>query len=515
MSVNVEKLENSMAKLTIEVPFDEFDKAVEKVYQKQKSRITLPGFRKGKAPRKMIEKMYGEGVFYEDAANDCINKAYFEETKELDLPITSQPEIEIVQVEKNKPFIFTATVATKPPVKLGKYKGVEIEKRDGKATKEAVAEAINKERESNARIIDVDDRAVKDGDIVNIDYEGSIDGVPFDGGAATGHQLTIGSHTFIDTFEDQLIGKKIGDDVEVNVTFPKEYHAEDLAGKPALFKVKINAIQVKELPELDDEFAQDVSEFDTFKEYEADVKKKLDEQAEKDARYIKEREAVAAAADNAEMDIPEPMIDTQVTYLIDNFSRRLMQQGLSIEQYMQFTGLTQEAMRDQMKPEAVKNIRSRLTLEAIVEAEKIEVSDEQFEEELEKMATNYGMKIEDLKAQVTPEEVKEIKMDLAVEKATAFLLENAKEVAPKKTTKKAADKEEKAEKKTTAKKTTAKKTTTKKAAEDKEEKAEKKTTAKKTTKKAAEDKEEKAEKKTTAKKTTTKKTTTKKAKEEE
>lgn len=481
MSVSVEKLENSMAKLTIEVPFDEFDKAVEKVYQQQKGRITLPGFRKGKAPRKMVEKMYGEGVFYEDAANDCINKAYFEATKESGLDITSQPELEIVQIEKNKPFIFTATVAIKPPVKLGKYKGVEVEKRDTKATKEAIEEEINKERENNARLINVTDRAIEDGDIANIDFDGSVDGVPFEGGKAEGYDLTIGSHSFVDTFEEQLVGKNIGDELDVNVTFPEDYHAENLKGKPAVFKVKINSIQKKELPELDDEFAQDVSEFDTFKEYKADVTKRLNEQREKDVKYIKEKEAVAVAADNATIEIPAPMLETQITYMIDNFGRRLQQQGLSMEQYMQFTGLTREAMREQMKPEAEKNIKSRLTLEAIVEAEKIEISDERVNEEIEKMASRYGMKVEDLKAQITPEEIAEMKMDLAVEEATVFVGENAKEVAKKAekktTTKKAADKEEKAEKKPAAKKTTTKK------AADKEETTEKKPAAKKTTKK--------------------------------
>ncbi|MBO4799825.1 MAG: trigger factor, partial [Lachnospiraceae bacterium] len=298
----------------------------------------------------------------------------------------------------------------------------------------------------------------------------------------------LAAHSFIDTFEDQLIGKNIGDDVEVNVTFPKEYHAENLAGKPALFKVKIHAIQCKELPDLDDDFAQDVSEFDTFKEYKADVKKKLDEQAAKDAKFIKTREAVSAAAENSEVEIPEPMIETQVTYLIDNFARRLQMQGLSLDQYMKYTGLNESSMRDQMKPEAVKNIRSRLTLEAIVAAEKIEVSDEEFEKELEKMSTNYGMKLEDLKNTITPEETKEIKMDLAVEKAEEFLLENAKEVKPKKAAKEdKADKAEKAEKKPAAKKTTTKKTADK---EEKAEKAEKKPAAKKTTTKKAAKKDE-------------------------
>ncbi len=495
MSLSVEKLENSMAKLTIEVPFDEFDKIVDKVYQQQKNRVQVPGFRKGKAPRKMIEKLYGTEIFYEDATAECVNKSYYEELKGCDLEITSQPDIEIVQVEKNKPFIYTATVALKPPVKLGKYKGVEIEKREEKATDEAVEEAINKERESNARIIDIDDRPVADGDIVNIDYEGSIDGVPFDGGKASGHNLTIGSHSFIDTFEDQLIGKNIGDDVEVNVKFPEEYHAPELAGKPALFKVKINSIQFKELPELDDEFAQDVSEFDTFDEYKADVRKKLDEQAAKDAKFIKSREAVAAAADNSEVDIPEPMVETQVTYLIDNFARRLQSQGLSIDRYMQYTGMNEAGMREQMRPEAIKNIRSRLTLEAIVAAEKIEVSDEQFEEELDKMSKNYGMKLDELKKTITPEETKEIKMDLAVEKAEEFLLEHAKEVAKK------ADKEEKKP----AKKTAAKKTDKADKADKEEKKPAKKTTAKKTEKADKDDKEEKKP----ARKTTTKKTTKK------
>ena len=476
MSFNVEKLENSMAKITIEVAFDEFNKAVDKVYLKQKGRIQLPGFRKGKAPRHMIEKMYGEGVFYEDAVNDIIPDAYSKAAAESGLDITSQPDIDVVQLEKGKPFIFTATVALKPELKLGQYKGVEVEKRDTTVTEEAITAEIDKERESNARMIEIDDRAVEDGDTVNVDYEGSIDGVPFDGGKADGYELVIGSHTFIDTFEDQLIGKNIGEDVEVNVTFPEEYHSEELAGKPALFKVKINGIQKKELPELDDEFAQDVSEFDTFAEYKESVATKLKEQKEKDAKYIKEREAVAQAADNSEVEIPTPMLETQVTYMIDDFGRRIKQQGLTMEQYMQFTGLTYEQMQEQMRPEAVKRIKSRLTLEAVVAAEKIEISDERVDEEIEKMAKRYGMKFEDLKKEITEPEIVEMKMDLACEEASAFIGANAVEVEKK---------------------------------EEAEEKPAKKTTKKATTKKAAktDDAEEKPAKKTTAKKTTTKKTT--------
>ena len=416
MSVNVEKLEGSMAKLTIEVEYDVFNKAVEAVYQKQKGRIQLPGFRKGKAPRAMVEKMYGEGVFYEDAVNKIIPDEYDKAAEESGLDITSQPEFDIVQVGKNQPFIFTATVALKPEVKLGQYKGVEVEKRDVTVSDEAVEAEINKEREANARIIELEDGEVADGDIAVIDFEGFIDGVAFEGGKGEGHELEIGSHSFIDTFEEQLIGKKAGEDVEVNVTFPEDYHSEDLKGKAATFKVKINSVKKKELPELDDDFAQDISEFDTFAEYKEDLVKKLQERRLNDVKYIKEREAVAVAADNAEIEIPEAMLETQVTYMIDDFGRRLKQQGLDMETYMKVTGNTMEQMREQMRPESAKQIKGRLVLEAVAEAEKIEIADEKIDEEIEKMSKRYGMTFDELKKAITPREIEQMKQDLACNK---------------------------------------------------------------------------------------------------
>ena len=434
MSVNVEKLEGSMAKLTIEVEYDVFNKAVEAVYQQQKGRIQLPGFRKGKAPRAMVEKMYGEGVFYEDAVNKIIPDEYDKAAEESGLDITSQPEFDIVQIGKNQPFIFTATVALKPEVKLGQYKGVEVEKRDVTVSDEAVEAEINKEREANARIIELEDGEVADGDIAVIDFEGFIDGVAFEGGKGEGHELEIGSHSFIDTFEEQLIGKKAGEDAEVNVTFPEDYHSEDLKGKAATFKVKINSVKKKELPELDDDFAQDISEFDTFAEYKEDLVKKLQERRLNDVKYIKEREAVAVAADNAEIEIPEAMLETQVTYMIDDFGRRLKQQGLDMETYMKVTGNTMEQMREQMRPESAKQIKGRLVLEAVAEAEKIEIADEKIDEEIEKMSKRYGMTFDELKKAITPREIEQMKQDLACNEASELIGNAAVEVEKKEET---------------------------------------------------------------------------------
>ncbi len=428
MSLQVEKLEKNMAKLTIETSADELEKAIESAYQKNKNKLSVPGFRKGKVPRKMVEKMYGAGVFYEDAANELIPTAYENALKECeDLEIVSQPEINVTQIEAGKPFIFTAEVALKPEVTLGDYKGIEVEKSDVAVSDEEVEAEISRERENNARTITVEDRAVADGDIVNIDFEGFTDGEAFEGGKGEGYDLTIGSHSFIDTFEEQLVGKNIGDDVEVNVTFPEEYHAPDLAGKPALFKVKINGIQTKELPELDDDFAQDVSEFDTMDEYKADVKTKLEEKKKAEAEGAKEDAVIAKIVENATMEIPDAMLDTQVRHMVNDFAQRLQMQGLSFEQYMQFTGATPEQLLEQMRPQAQERIESRLVLEAVVAAEKIEATEEEYKEEIEKMASMYQMEADKLAEAIGEEEKKSIMQDVAVKKAVKFVVDAAVE----------------------------------------------------------------------------------------
>lgn len=428
MSLQVEKLEKNMAKLTIEVSADELEKAIESAYQKNKNKLSVPGFRKGKVPRKMVEKMYGASIFYEDAANELIPTAYENALKECeDLDIVSQPTIDVTQIEAGKPFIFTAEVALKPEVTLGDYKGIEVEKSEATVSDEEVEAEINRERENNARTITVEDRAVADGDIVNIDFEGFTDGEAFEGGKGEGYDLTIGSHSFIDTFEEQLIGKNIGDDVDVNVTFPEEYHAPDLAGKPALFKVKINGIQTKELPELDDDFAQDVSEFDTMDEYKADVKTKLEEKKKAEADNAKEDAVIAKIVENATMEIPDAMIDTQVRHMVNDFAQRLQMQGLSFEQYMQFTGATPEQLLEQMRPQAQERIESRLVLEAVVAAEKIEATEEEYKEEIEKMASMYQMEADKLGESIGEEEKKSIMQDIAVKKAVKFVVDAAVE----------------------------------------------------------------------------------------
>lgn len=427
MSLQVEKLEKNMAKLTIEATEEELEKAIQAAYLKAKGKINIPGFRKGKAPRQLIEKMYGAEVFYEDAANAIIPDAYGKAAEESDLEIVSQPKIDVVQLEKGKPFIFTAEVALKPEVTLGEYKGIEVESKAVEVTEEEIQAEIDKERESNARTITVEDRAVQNGDETIIDFEGFVDGVPFEGGKGEDYSLVIGSHSFIDTFEDQLIGKSIGEETEVNVTFPEEYHAPDLAGKPALFKVKVKEIKMKELPELDDEFAQDVSEFDTLEEYKADVKAKITERKENEAKSAKEDAVIEAIIEKASMEIPEAMIDTQVRQMAEDFARRLSSQGLSVEQYFQFTGMTTEKLFEQMRPQAVKRIQSRLVLEAIVAAENIEVSEEDFQEEINKMAEMYKMEADQLKETIGEFEQKQMKMDMAIQKAVEFVVNAAVE----------------------------------------------------------------------------------------
>ena len=427
MSVQVENLEKSMAKLTIEVAADEFEAALNKAYQKSKNKINLPGFRKGKAPRAMIEKMYGAGIFVEDAANIIIPDAYESAAKESELEIVAQPEIAVEQAEKGKPFIFTATVAIKPDVTLGDYKGIEVEKKEAEVSEDDISAEIDRVRESNARMITIDDRATQDGDTVVIDFDGYVDGEQFEGGKAEDYTLVLGSHSFIDNFEDQLVGKNIGDDVEVNVTFPEQYQAEELQGKPALFKVKIKEIKVKELPELDDDFAQDVSECDTLDAYKEEVKSKLVKTKEDDIKREKEDAVIEKIIENATMEIPEQMVDAQTRQMTQEFAQRLQSQGLSLEQYMQFTGLTPQKMQEELKPQALKRIQSRLVLEAVVEAEKIEATQEDIEKEIENMAKMYQMEADKLKELVGEEEKKQIALDMAVQKAVEFVVDAAVE----------------------------------------------------------------------------------------
>ncbi|RDU23326.1 trigger factor [Anaerosacchariphilus polymeriproducens] len=465
MSLQVENLEKNMAKLTITVSAEELEKAIQGAYMKQKGKISVPGFRKGKVPRNMIEKMYGAGIFYEDAANALIPNAYEKAVEESGLDIVSQPDINVTQIEKGKEFIFTAEVAVKPEVTLGEYKGIKVEAVNVEVTDEEVEESIGQEREKNARTVTVEGRPIQDGDTAVIDYEGFADGNAFEGGKGENHPLVIGSHSFIDTFEEQLIGKSVGEDVEVNVTFPKEYHSKDLAGKEATFNVKIKEIKTKELPELDDDFAQDVSEFDTLDEYKADIKAKIIARKESEAQGKKEDEIIEKIIEGSTMDIPDPMIETQVSRMVDDFAMRIQQQGIPMEQYLQLTGMTTDALKEQMRPDALKRIQSRLVLEAIVKAENIEVSEDAVEEEIENMAKMYQMEADKLKEYMGEAEKEQMKMDLAIREAVTFVREAAKETkatkktTAKKTTKKAADKED------TPKKTTAKRTTKKKDAE--------------------------------------------------
>lgn len=432
MSFTVENLEKNMAKITIEVPAQEFEKALQKAYDKQKGKIAINGFRKGKAPRAMIEKVYGAGIFYEDAANILIPDEYSKAAEESKLEIVAQPEIDLVQIEKGKPFIFTAEVALKPEVTLGDYLGVEIEKTETKVTADDVKAELEKVREQNSRLVSVTNRAVKDKDQTVIDFEGFVDGKAFEGGKGTDYPLTIGSHSFIDNFEEQLIGAKIGSEVEVNVTFPENYQAAELAGKPALFKVTVKEIKVKELPKLDDEFAKEVSEFDTLSDYKADVKKQLTEKKKEEAKNEKRSKAVAKAVANASMDIPEAMIKAQVNNMVNEMAQRFQMQGLSIEQYLQYTGSNPQAFMESLKPEAETRIRNSLVLEAVVKAENIEVSDKDYEDEIARMAEMYRMEVDKVKEMLGEAEEEQIRGDLAVQKAAELIAEKAVETAPAK-----------------------------------------------------------------------------------
>lgn len=427
MSVQVEKLEKNMAKLTIEVPAEEFEKALDGAYKKSRNKIAMPGFRRGKAPRKMIEKMYGDSVFYEDAANDIIPDAYEDAAKESGLEIVSRPEIGVEQIEKGNAFIFTATVAVKPEVTLGDYKGIEIEKKTAEVTDEEVEDEIGRVRENNSRMITIDDRASQEGDTVIIDFDGYVDGEQFEGGKAEDYSLVLGSHTFIDNFEEQLIGKNPGESVEVHVKFPDAYQAEELRGKDAVFYVDINDIKVKELPDIDDEFAQDVSDFDTLDEYKEDLKKKLLENKEAALDREKEETVIGKIIENSQMDIPEPMVDAQTRQMTQEFAQRLQSQGLSLEQYMQLTGFTPQKMVDELKPQALKRIQSRLVLEAVAAAENIEVSEEDFDKEIENMAEAYNMEKDKFSELVSDNEKEQIRMDIAVQKAVELVVASAVE----------------------------------------------------------------------------------------
>ncbi len=427
MSLQVEKLEKNMAKLTIEVPAGDFEKALQSAYNKQKKNISVPGFRKGKVPRQMVEKLYGPEIFYDDAANELIPTAYEEELKGLELEIVSRPVIDIEQIQKGEAFIFTAEVALKPEVTLGEYKGLEVDAVSVEVTPEEVEEKIKEEAEKNARTITVEDRGVQDGDDVILDFEGFVAGEAFEGGKGENYPLTIGSGSFIPGFEEQLIGAEAEKELEVNVTFPEDYHAEELKGKEAVFKCTIHEIKTKEIPEIDDEFASEVSGFDTLDEYKEDIAAKLKEQKEKDAREQKEDQAVEKAVANASMEIPDAMIDEQVRMMVNEFSQNLQYQGLSLEQYGQITGMTKEKMEEEMRPQAVKRIESRLVLEAIVKAENIEVSEEKLDEEIAKMAENYRMEADKLKDLMGEEELKHVKTDIAVQEAITLLADQAAE----------------------------------------------------------------------------------------
>ena len=426
MSVQVENLEKNTAKLTIEVPAEKFEEAVQHSYNKNKGKFNIPGFRKGKAPFNMIKKMYGVGVFYEDAVDEVIDTSYPDAAKESGLEIVSRPSISIEEIEEGKAFVYTAVVAVKPEVTLGEYKGVEVQKTKSEVTEEDIETEIKRAREKNSRLITVEDRGIEDGDQVTIDFDGSVDGKRFEGGKAEDYPLTIGSHTFIDNFEEQLIGKTTGEECEVNVTFPAEYHVEELKNKPAVFKVKVKEIQRKELPEANDEFASEVSDFETLDEYKADIRKKLQEKKEQDAKVENENNVIEKVVENAQMELPQPMVDTQAREMVENYARRLQSQGLNINDYMKYTGMTPEKLMEQMRPEAEKRIKTRLVLEKVVEVENVEVSDEKLDEQINEIAASYKLEGAKLKEMMGEREKEQIREDLKVQAAIDLLVEQAK-----------------------------------------------------------------------------------------
>ena len=427
MNVQVEKLEKNMAKMTVTVPSEDFDKATVEAYNRQKNRISIPGFRKGHAPKAMIEKMYGAAIFYEEAVDIILDRTYPEACRESGLEIASRPEISVEKIEKGQDLVYTATVAVKPEVELGEYKGVEVAKADAEVTDEEVDAEIKRTQERNARIVSIEDesREIKDGDIVNIDFDGFVDGKEFAGGKGEDYPLTIGSHSFIEGFEDQLIGHKAGEEVDVNVTFPEDYHAEELKGKPALFKVKVRTIKEKQLPEIDDDFASEVSEFETLSEYKDSVRKEIKERKEKWAAQQNENNVVAAVVANAKIDVPDAMIDTEAEQMAQNFRRRIESQGMNFDQYMKYTGMTAESSKDNMKPQAETTIRTRLTLEAIVDKEGISAPDDRVQAEIDRAAKQYGMEPDAFKEAIG-DQIEQLKRDLAVQEAIDFLVAEAK-----------------------------------------------------------------------------------------
>ena len=428
MSVQVEKLEKNMAKLTIEVPVETVEKAIQNAYQKMKKNINIPGFRKGKAPRQLIEKMYGKEVFYNDAIDEMLQNSYADAVEECGEEVVSRPELNIVQMESKSPFIYTATVALKPEVTLPEYKGIEVEKTPVEVHDEEIEAELLKEKEANARTITVEDRPVADKDIVTLDFEGFVDGEAFEGGKGENYDLTIGSGAFIPGFEDQLVGAKIGEDLDVNVTFPENYNAKELAGKAAVFKCRVNGIKVKELPEVDDEFAQEVSEFETLDEYKADIRERLLKDKEEDAKKIKEDLVIQKIIEGAKMDIPDAMVNFQAEQLMDDFAQRIQMQGMSLEQYFRFTGMTQEQYEEQMRPRALQNIQSRLVLEAVAKAENLEVTEADVDAEMQKMADQYKMEVEKVKEFFGESQIEEMKKDLAIQKAIDLVAGAAVEV---------------------------------------------------------------------------------------
>ena len=428
MSLQVEKLEKNMAKLTIEVPVETVEKAIQNAYQKMKKNINIPGFRKGKAPRQLIEKMYGKEVFYNDAIDEMLQNSYADAVEECGEEVVSRPELNIVQMESKSPFIYTATVALKPEVTLPEYKGIEVEKTPVEVHDEEIEAELLKEKEANARTITVEDRPVADKDIVTLDFEGFVDGEAFEGGKGENYDLTIGSGAFIPGFEEQLVGAKIGEDLDVNVTFPENYNAKELAGKAAVFKCRVNGIKVKELPEVDDEFAQEVSEFETLDEYKADIRERLLKDKEEDAKKIKEDLVIQKIIEGAKMDIPDAMVNFQAEQLMDDFAQRIQMQGMSLEQYFRFTGMTQEQYEEQMRPRALQNIQSRLVLEAVAKAENLEVTEADVDAEMQKMADQYKMEVEKVKEFFGESQIEEMKKDLAIQKAIDLVAGAAVEV---------------------------------------------------------------------------------------
>ncbi len=427
MSFTVEQLENNRAKLTITVPAEDFGKALVAAYNKQKNKINISGFRKGKVPMAIIEKMYGPEIFYDEAANKVINESYPEAYDECELEIVSRPEIDVTQIEKGKDFIYTATVDLKPEVKLGTYKGIEVEKIDTTVSGLEVDEEIDRVRRQNARKIDVTDRAAKDGDITNINFEGFVDGVAFEGGKGENYSLTLGSKSFIPGFEDQIVGHEIGEEFDVNVTFPEDYHSEDLKGKAAVFKCKLNSLQEEQLPELDDEYVSDISDAETVDAYKENIRKQLEEKKEKQAKNKTENAAIEKLMETSEMDIPASMIEGQQESMLNEFKQQLSMQGMSFDMYSQYTGLNEETMLEQVKPEAEKRVKSRLVLEAVAKAENIEVTDEDLDKKLEEMAAMYGIEVDKFKGYIGDKERESIKKDIAVEKAADFIVANIKE----------------------------------------------------------------------------------------